>query len=236
MNAPIRNYRTLPELQSGDTLSRDEFEIRYHAMPGVKKAQLVDGVVFMPSPVSQRNHGRPQLQFVTWIGLYVGGTPGVDGGDGSSVRLDLGNEPQPDVLMYIEPDCGGRVQLDADGYIEGAPDLLVEVSASTASIDLGRKMEAYRRNHVAEHIVHRVYDDAIDWFVFRDGDFVLLEPDPADGILKSPTFPGLWLDAATVFRRDIPAMTAVLFRGLASPEHAAFVARLEAKCAGGQRS
>ena len=42
--------RILP-LEHGDHLTREEFERRYEAMPHVRKAELIEGVVYMPSPV-----------------------------------------------------------------------------------------------------------------------------------------------------------------------------------------
>ena len=220
--------RTIPPLENGDRLTRDEFERRYHAMPGVKKAELVEGEVYMPSPVSVEYHGEPHIDIATWAGVYKAGTPGVGAGDNATVRLDVDNEPQPDLLLFVRPTHGGRVEIDADGYINGAPELVAEVSASSASIDLGKKLAAYRRNEVLEYLVVRVYDDAIDWFVFDRGQFVPLDPDPADGLLKSRAFPGLWLDGPALLRRDLAAVLAGLTRGLASPEHAAFVEKLRA--------
>jgi hypothetical protein len=215
----------LPLLTAGDRLSREEFERRYEAMPYVKKAELLEGVVYMPSPVRHRHHGRPHSHLNLWLGTYEANTPGVEAGDSSSVRLDLTNEPQPDGLLLIDPARGGQVRLSADGYIEGSPELLAEISASTASIDLGVKLAVYQRNGVREYIVWRVLDREIDWFVLREGRFERQVPD-AQGILRSTAFPGLWLDPAALVRGDLAAVLAVLHQGLASPEHAAFVAQL----------
>ena len=202
-----------------------EFERRYSAMPHVKKAELIEGVVYMPSPVSQKKHSRPQSFLVTWLGNYIAATPGTDAGVNATVRLDLANEPQPDGMLLILPECGGQSRDDGD-YIGGAPELVAEVAASTASFDLHDKLQAYQRNAVREYIVWRVRDKAIDWFVLRDERFEKLLPD-ADGFLKSETFPGLWLDSAAMIAGDLARALAVLQQGLASAEHAAFVARLE---------
>lgn len=224
----------IPPLESGDRLTRAEFHRRYEAMPGVRKAELVEGEVHMPSPVSHRYHGGPHLDVAAWLGVYRASTPGTDAGDNSTVRLDADNEPQPDALLYVLPECGGRVRLTKKkGYIRRAPDLVVEIAASSASIDLGKKLTAYRRNRVSEYLVWRVYDAAADWFVHRAGAFDPLAPDPADGLLRSVAFPGLWLDPAALVRRDLSAVLAALNRGLASPEHAAFVQQLAARRAAG---
>jgi Uma2 family endonuclease len=226
MNILVRPARPIPPLENGDRLTREEFERRYEAMPDVR-AELVEGVVYMSSPVSHEFHGGPHADLMTWAGVYKASTPGTSAADNTTVRLDLDNEPQPDVLLFVRPDHGGRVAL-TDGYVHGAPELVAEVSASTASLDLGMKLNVYRRNQVAEYVVWRVYDDALDWFVLRAGQFVPLAPDPADGLLKSETFPGLWLDPAALLRRDLAAVLAALTRGLATPDHAAFAARLAA--------
>jgi Uma2 family endonuclease len=215
----------LPPLEPGDHLSRPEFERRYEAMPHIKKAELIEGVVYMPSPVRQRRHGRPHGHLVTWLGVYEATTPGVEMGDNTTARLDLTNEPQPDALLLIDPARGGQAHISADDYIEGAPEWIAEVAASSVSIDLNAKLAVYQRNGVLEYVVWRVLNRAVDWFVLRDGQFERLAPD-AHGILRSTVFPGLWLDAAALVRGDLATVLAVLQQGLASPEHAAFVARL----------
>ncbi len=213
-------------LEPSDRLTRDEFERRYEAMPKLKKAELIEGVVYMPSPVRQRRHGRPHVRLVTWLGIYEGGTPGVEGGDNSTVRLDMDNDPQPDALLFIDPACGGNARISADDYVEGAPELMAEVSASSAGFDLHTKFQVYRRNGVREYIVWRVLDQQLDWFVLRASQFQPLVPG-ADGILRSETFPGLWLDAPALIRGDMPRVMTVVQQGLASSEHAEFVQRLQ---------
>ena len=221
-----RGKGAIPPLENGDRLTRAEFERRYEAMPNLKKAELIEGEVYVPSPVRQRYHGRQHLHLNFWLCAYEGGTPGVEGGDNSTVRLDLDNMPQPDSLLFIQPEHGGQVRIGEDGYIEGAPDLVAEVAASSASYDLGKKLNAYRRNGVREYVVWRVLERQIDWFVQREERFETLLP-TADGILRSTVFPGLWLDPATLLNWDVNAVFAIVQQGLNSPEHADFVARLE---------
>jgi Uma2 family endonuclease len=214
--------RRIPPLRSGDHLTRDEFERRYQAMPEVNKAELVEGVVYMPSPVSAEDHGEPHFDFITWLGVYRAHTPCVRGGDNSTLRLDLDNEPQPDGYLRLLPECGGQARL-VDGYVTGAPELIVEIAASSASYDLHEKLNAYRRNGVREYVVWRVWDAAVDWFVLRGGRFEPL----ADGTYRSEVLPGLWLDPAAVVRGDLAEVLRVLQQGLASSEHAAFVASFQ---------
>ena len=214
----------VPELRAGDRLSRAEFERRYAAMPHVKKAELIEGVVYLPLPVSHQDHGRPHFKLITWLGIYESATPGVDGGDNATVRLDLDNEPQPDALLRILPECGGQSR-DSGQYVGEAPELIAEVTASSASYDLHDKLRAYQRNGVCEYVVGRVWDRAIDWFVLREDRYERLSLSPA-GHYQSQVFPGLWLDPAAMIRGDLAQVLAVLQQALASPEHAEFVQRL----------
>lgn len=214
----------VPELRPGDRLTRAEFERRYAAMPQVKKAELIEGIVYMPSPVTQEEHGGPHFDVITWLGVYRAATTGVEGGDNSSLRLDLDNEPQPDAFLRILPEFGGQSR-DSGKYVAGAPELIAEVAASSASYDLHDKLHAYRRNEVREYVVWRVWDRAIDWFVLREDRYERLSPDP-NGHYQSLVFPGLWLDPAALLRGDMAQVLAVLHQGLATAEHAAFLSRL----------
>src|SRR5579871_5697106 len=167
----------IPPLEPGDRLSRAEFERRYDAMPQLKKAELIEGVVYVPSPVRLHRHGRPHLRLITWIGIYEGATPGVIGGDHTRTRLDLTNEPQPDAVLLIDPALGGQARISADDYIEDAPELVAEVAASSVSFDLNAKLTIYRRNGVREYLVWRVLDRQIDWFALRRQKYVRLPLD-----------------------------------------------------------
>ncbi len=212
-------------LEPGDRLTRDEFERRYAAMPSLKKAELIEGVVYMPSPVRVRRHGGPHAKVITWLGNYEAKTPGVEVADNATARLDLENEPQPDAMLYIAPELGGQVRITPDDYIEAAPELVAEVASSSASYDLNTKLDAYRRNGVQEYIVWRVLDQQIDWFVLRGGRYERLEPDDR-GVVRSQVFPGLWLDTAALLRGDLAGTLQVLDEGLATAGHAGFVTRL----------
>ncbi len=227
VTAEVRTPRVqaIPPLETGDHLTRREFERRYHAMPHVKKAELIEGVVYMPSPVRYKNHGSPHLQIATWIGVYLGYTPGLGAADNSTVRLDPDNEPQPDVLLRLDKEKGGRSEISADDYIEGAPELVIEIAGSSASYDLHEKLTVYRRNGVQEYIVWQVHEQLIDWFALEDEQYIKLLPDEA-GVIRSRLFPGLWLAAPAMLSGDIPTFLAVLQQGLATPEHQAFVANL----------
>ncbi len=215
-----------PPLESGDRMNREEFHRRYEAMPHIQKAELVEGVVFVSSPIRYKYHGRQHGYVLTWLGVYVASTPAIDVGGNASVFLDDINEPQPDGVLFVQPECGGQVKIDVRGYILGAPDLAAEVAASSVSYDLHDKLNAYARNGVREYVVWRVHDQKIDWFFLREGRYEPLPLGP-DGILRSRVFPGLWLDAAAMLRGDLAAVLEVVGQGLRSAEHAEFVAGLK---------
>ena len=212
-------------MQSGDRLSRAEFERRYAAATDVNKADLIEGIVYLASPFRHRQHGKPHSRVITWLGIYQALTPGVDLSDAPTVRLDLDNEPQPDAVLFIEAAAGGQTRISADDYIEGSPELIVEVAASSAAIDRGTKKQVYRRNGVREYVIWQVYDNQLEWFGLTDGEYQLLSPD-GDGILRSQVFPGLWLAVDALLSHQMAQVLEVLQVGLASPEHAAFVAQL----------
>jgi hypothetical protein len=183
----------LPPLESGDHLTRHEFERRYEAMPHLKKAELIEGVVYIPSPPRWHHHAVPHAELICWLGTYRAFTPGVQVGANGSIRLDLENELQPDAAMIIEPTRGGKVRLSDDDYIVGAPEMVAEVAASTVSMELNAKFRVYRRNNVCEYLVWRVHDEIIDWLALRESQYERL-PLTSEGIYKSEVFPGLWLD------------------------------------------
>ena len=215
----------IPLLENGDRLTRDEFERRYDAMPDLKKAELLEGVVYVPSPIRFRRHGRPARHLSTWLGHYEAATAGVEGGDNTSLRLDLDNEPQPAGFLRIDPARGGQSSTSADDYVEGAPELVAEVSSSSVSYDLHVKLGAYRRNGVREYIVWRVMDREVDWFILEGSEYRRLEKDAA-GVYRSRVFPGLWLDTKALIDGDLARVIAVLDGGLRLPEHTVFVERL----------
>ena len=221
--APLRRL----SLENGDRLTRREFERRYATRPDIKKAELIEGVVYVSAAVRITSHGEPHFAVIAWLGNYVASTPGVRAADNATVRLDLDNEPQPDVLLRIEPQAGGQSRVDDDDYLDGAPELVVEIAASSVSYDLHDKLRVYRRNGVREYVVWRVHDRQIDWFALADDEYRRLEPD-ADGILHSTVFPGLRLAGEALLAGDVARVLAELQRGLDTDEHAVFVTRLQA--------
>ncbi len=199
----------IPELQNGDRLTRVEFARRYSAMPGLKKAELIEGVVFLPSPVRMRQHSNPDALLVTWLGNYRARHLGVAHGTNATVRLDADNEVQPDILLRISH--GGTSIEREDGFIYGPPELVVEIAASSVSVDMHAKKNVYRRSGVAEYIVWRTEDGAVDWFRLEDGAYVPIVPG-ADGVIESHRFPGLRLDVPALLAGDLALVLAALDR------------------------
>ncbi|MBE9006133.1 Uma2 family endonuclease [Fortiea sp. LEGE XX443] len=218
--------QSIPPLESGDRLTRPEFERRYAAAPHIKKAELIEGIVYVASPLRHEQHGKPHSRVMTWLGIYQALTPGVDFSDTPTVRLDLDNEPQPDAVLFIEPARGGQTRLSDDGYIEGSPELIVEVAASSVAIDTGSKKQVYRRNGVLEYVIWQSYENRIEWFRLVDGEYQLLSPG-ADGIIRSQVFPGLWLAVEALLNNQMVRVLEVVQLGLKSPEHNAFVQQLQ---------
>lgn len=218
----------VPPLENGAHLSAREFLRRFEAMPELKKAELIDGTVYMASPVRLDRHGEPDNLIQTWLGNYSLATPGVKAATNATARLGPDDVPQPDGLLRLLPECGGRARLDAKGYLVGPPELVAEVSASTASIDGRDKLTAYRRAGVIEYMVWRTEDEAVDWWALEEDEYRPLLAGP-DGVLRSRVFPGLWLDAAALVAGKGAQFMAVLRQGLQSGEHAAFVAELDAR-------
>ncbi|MBD2297700.1 Uma2 family endonuclease [Nostoc sp. FACHB-190] len=215
-----------PPLENGDRLTRTEFERRYHAMPHLKKAELIEGVVYVASPVRAKTHGKPHSRIMTWLGTYETATPGVETLDNTTVLLDADNEPQPDALLRIEQ--GGQSRITEDDYVEGAPELIVEIAASSASYDLHEKLKVYRRNQVQEYLVWRVYDRQFDWFRLNQGEYLQLAPNSYD-VICSHVFPGLWLAKSALLSGDLAQVLATLQQGLSTPEHQSFVDKLSSE-------
>ena len=221
----------VPALQNGDRLTRDEFERRYEAMPDVKKAELIEGTVYMPPPVHASAHGEPHAHLMTWLGTYAAATPGVQVADNATIRLDLDNEPQPDGLLRIEEDAGGQSRISDDDYVGGPPELIVEVAHSSAAYDLHDKKQAYRRNGVQEYLVWQIEDTRVDWFVLEDGEYLSLSPGE-EGLVRSRVFPGLVLDVDALLEKRYDAVLTVLQEQTGTEAHQAFIEQLAAENGG----
>jgi Uma2 family endonuclease len=218
---------SLPPLESGDHLDQRTFHERYEAMPEDVRAELIGGVVYMPSPL-QPPHGRMHAKLMGWLSDYEEPTPGVELYDNPTAILGPQSEPQPDAYLIVSPDRGGQTRLNDRGYLEGPPEFIAEIASSADSMDLHGKRTDYERASVREYLVIVLRQARVLWLVLRNGRFDELAPG-TDGILRSEAFPGLWLDPAALLRIDTRRVLEVLRQGLASPEHGAFVSRLTSR-------
>jgi hypothetical protein len=216
---------TRPPLVEGQRLDQVTFHERYERMPAGTRAELINGVVYMPSPIGPE-HGRAHVPTLVWLSYYHENTPGVDVLDNTSTVLYPKGEPQPDAQLRILPEYGGRTQTERR-FVRGVPELIVEISHTTRYTDLGPKFDDYERVGVLEYVVRALEPAEVLWFVLRQDRLVEL-PLGSDGIFRSETFPGLWLDPLALMRGDTRRLREVLDQGLATHEHTAFVARLAA--------
>jgi Uma2 family endonuclease len=221
-----------PRLENGDRLTRGEFERRYHRMPNLKKAELIEGTVYMASPVRAQRHGRPHTLIMGWLFNYETVTPNLTVFDNTTVRLDWENEPQPDALLRLNESVGGTSRISEDDYIEGTPELIVEIASSSASYDLHDKLQVYRRHGVREYLVWLVEDKEFCWYVWDEGTYRQQQPSDS-GILRSPFFPGLWLDVQALLAGEMQQVLSVLNSGINSAEYQTFVKQLSENVSSG---
>lgn len=215
----------VPPLHNGDHLTLAEFQRRYAAQTQLKKAELIEGVVYVPSPVHLDTHARPHSRIMGLLFNYMAATPGTDTADNASVRLDTENEVQPDAVLRIREEYGGQSRQSEDDYLIGAPELVVEIAASSAAYDLHEKLRVYRRTGVQEYVILLTLEQETLWYRLNEGRYDAIVPDD-DGIHRSAVFPGLHFHSAKFWADDLPGQMAVLQAGIASPAHADFVASL----------
>ena len=222
------------ELENGARMDQKTFHALYLKTPEGFKAELIGGTVYvMSSPVSPR-HGKSHFRVVLWLGLYADETPGTEGVDNTTTVLAAESEPQPDAALLILPEYGGRVTIVEDRHVSGPLDLVVEVAHTRRAIDLGAKKRDYEAAGVREYVVVLAKEQSVRWFRRSDAGFAEVSAGD-DGLFRSTVFPGLWLDPKGLFSPTSRPLTAAVRRGLASPEHAAFVAELEARRAAARR-
>jgi Uma2 family endonuclease len=214
-------------LTTGDLMDRAEFLRRWDALPEINKAELIEGIVIVPSPLS-REHGKRDKTIIWWLTQYAYATAGCESGNNVTWFM-LDSAPQPDAFLRILPEWGGQSkngEREAKTFPAGAPELASEISLTSTEIDFGRKQVLYQRAGVQEYITVADFERSLIWRVLEQGSYMALPPDE-DGIIRSRVFPGLWLDVEAFWQDDGPKMWATLQAGLATPAHAEFVARLQ---------
>jgi Uma2 family endonuclease len=221
----VSDKNSILPLENGDRLTREEFHRRYEAMPENVKAELINGIVYMSSPVRVKNHGKPHARIMGFLSYYQFSTKGVELLDNSTYIVNTEYEPQPDAVLRIDEKKGGKSWINERDYLEGSPELIVEIASSSASYDLHDKLEIYERKKVREYIVWRVLDEEIDWFYLEKGKYKKFAPDAA-GIIESKVFPGLRLNVKAMLADDLQTVLADLQKGLQSDEYKEFVSRL----------
>jgi Putative restriction endonuclease len=217
--------RAIQPLRAGQRLTVEEFLRRWEAMPEVKFAELIDGVVYMPSPQTS-DHGRAEIRMDTWLGTYIAHTPGCDAGS-QSTWLMLQSAPQPDCYLWVRSEYGGQSTTQGKYHI-GAPELASEICLTSEAYDLGVKKALYQTAGVREYIAILMEEEEIRWHRLVKGVYELLRPTP-NGVFHSRVFPGLWLDERELWNYDMARVLRTLQRGLRSAEHAAFVRKLAAR-------
>jgi Uma2 family endonuclease len=210
-NPPTRRP-PLPLLENGYRLTTAEFLRRWEAMPEIKHAELIDGIVYMPPPLRADSHAEPDALTHVWLGFYAAHTPGVKVYANPTLILGDEDTPQPDTALCYTPAKGGHASINRKGYLTGAPELICEVSSSSASLDMNAKFENYRRAGVQEYIVWLTGEQRLCWFVLEDGKYLQLSP--RSGLLKSRVFPGLTLDVEALLAMNGARVLAVQQRYL----------------------
>jgi Uma2 family endonuclease len=221
----------VPALENGDHLSREEFMRRYEARLDIKKAELIGNMVYIMASPLRESHSAPDSLFAFLLTHYAAATPFVAARANMTVNLSQESVVQPDWYLRIETAAGGQARIDEDDYLSSAPELVVEIALTTASYDLHTKKDAYQAAGAKEYLVWQALDHHLSWFALTPNGYAPVMPEP-DGIFKSRVFPGLWIDAAAFAKNEVRLVEQVLNKGLASPEHAAFVAELKRRAEG----
>jgi Uma2 family endonuclease len=249
IGADAATRSSLPPLQNGDCLTGEEFDRRYAAMGEGCKAELIDGVVYLRrwsghagpidgwgvmGPPTGEDHASEHAALSGWLFTYAVATPGVKHTIEATVVLDDASRPEPDLCLMLLPRAGGRLHRNQDGFLEGTPELAIEIAASSAAYDLHQKKAIYLRKGIPEYLVFSLHAKEILWFTLEGGAYVLLPPDER-GVLRSRIFPGLWLDTRAISSGDTVQLVETLRAGLSTNAHADFVATLRARMASAPR-
>ncbi len=225
----MKSLPFVPPFQDGDAMDQPAFHALYLKTPKGFRAELIEGIVHMASPVQLR-HGGPSVKVSQWLGAFADAVEGTLAYNEITAILAQNSEPQPDHSLIVLPEAGGQTSVSSEDYLIGAPELALEISNTSVLIDLHAKKQMYEKYGAREYVVVETKRRIVHWFIRRNDKFVPLKAD-FDGVLKSKCFPGLWLDPSTLFNRSAERLLATLKLGLATPEHAKFAAKLQTKLA-----
>ena len=194
----------IPPLNQGDQLSHSEFERRRGLHPEIKKAELINGLVFLEMTVGPA-HADVHKMVMTLLGVYEARHPETQALDNATVVLG-DDEVQPDALLSRRE--GGRAVL-GDQNIQGPPELVIEVAASSSAYEANLKRLLYEGAGVEEYAVLQIFEQQVDWWVARGDRFQRVLPDSA-GVFSSTLFDGLRLNATAIWAGDMAAVLAAL--------------------------
>ena len=211
-------------LTHGDNLTQKEFLRLWEALPEYKYAELIGGIVYMPSPLSVE-HGEAEASVGYWLEHYAINTPGLKVG-GNVTWLMLKDAPQPDLYLRILPEFGGPSRVKGK-YLVGAPEFIAEICLSSTSYDLHQKLDLYRAAGVKEYLTILLKDQEVRWNRLVGRKYKRMTEH--HGIYRSVAFPGLWLDAGALLEDNMLKVIEILERGLHTPEHDAFVKDLASR-------
>lgn len=211
-----------PELHNGDRMKQPEFHAIYEQMPEGFKAELVNGTVFVSMPL-RSPHAKDHSRLAAVLEAYAAYTPGVEVLLDATTILGNDDEVQPDLLLRVVPDRGGKPRDTYDQYVEGPPELICEIAHSSRAIDLNLKRTRYERTGVLEYIVFCINPREVRWFDFAGK--TTLQHDN-NGVFRSNVFPGLWICNQALLDRNYQKVMAVLNQGLKTADHETFCSRL----------
>lgn len=215
---------------NGDCLSVKEFLHRYLPYRRNLKAELINGLVSLSHGVRADLEDLSNSVIQSWIRSYAALTPGTKMDVNTIVILAWDTVPQPNIVLRVLPENGGKSRMTNQDILTDAPELMVDFTTSHQTFDIREKLGAFRRLGVVEYLVWWANDQKLDWYCLEQEKYALNLPD-SNGVLTSPSFPGLRLNLSALLNRSSAAVMATLRKSLESPDHAGFVARLEKRCA-----
>jgi Uma2 family endonuclease len=156
--------------------------------------EIISGeLIVSPAPIL--DHQRVVNRLNVWLATFVWErrlgevyTSPVD------VRLSRHNSVQPDIVFISRE----RLHIQRRQYIDGAPNLVIEVlSDRTRGIDLVRKRALYAMAGVAEYWIADLTNRTLLVLTLVEGDYV--EVEQRDGVARSLVVPGFEVAVEDVF-------------------------------------